>query len=336
MTHRIEQLRWRRAVSSRWATVLLTVLLAACAPQLVPPGPAISEPEITSDGLRTPDGITLAWREWIADQRAPRAIILALHGFNDYGTFIEKSAAFLNGDGISVYSYDQRGFGASPNRGRWPGAHAFADDLRVATNLLRRRHPQTPLYLLGASMGGAVIMTAMTAANAPNVDGVILAAPAVWGRETQPFYQRWALWLSAHSVPWFTVTGRGLNIRPSDNIPMLRALGKDPLVIKETRIDTIWGLVNLMDAGLAAAPKFDTRALILYGDSDEIIKQRPTELMLSRLPTSAKSRQRLIRYPKGYHMLLRDLQGETVWRDIAAWIENTDGPLPSETAARQQ
>jgi hypothetical protein len=28
-------------------------------------------------------------------------------------------------------------------------------------------------------------------------------------------------------------------------------------------------------------------------------------------------------------MLLRDLQAETVWRDILAWIENADAPLPS-------
>ena len=26
------------------------------------------------------------------------------------------------------------------------------------------------------------------------------------------------------------------------------------------------------------------------------------------------------RYPKGWHMLFRDLQAETVWRDVAAWI----------------
>jgi hypothetical protein len=36
-------------------------------------------------------------------------------------------------------------------------------------------------------------------------------------------------------------------------------------------------------------------------------------------------------------MLLRDLQGETVWRDILAWMEDPRAPLPSgaeEQAAR--
>ena len=34
-------------------------------------------------------------------------------------------------------------------------------------------------------------------------------------------------------------------------------------------------------------------------------------------------------YPDGWHMLLRDLQRERVWEDIAAWIAEPDGVLPS-------
>ncbi len=64
-----------------------------------------------------------------------------------------------------------------------------------------------------------------------------------------------ALWIGARLMPGLTLTGRGLGIKPSDNIAMLRALSRDPLVIKETRVDTIYGLVNLMDAALAAAPR---------------------------------------------------------------------------------
>jgi hypothetical protein len=33
--------------------------------------------------------------------------------------------------------------------------------------------------------------------------------------------------------------------------------------------------------------------------------------------------------PAGWHMLLRDLQGELVWRDIATWTLDHAAPLPS-------
>jgi hypothetical protein len=39
-------------------------------------------------------------------------------------------------------------------------------------------------------------------------------------------------------------------------------------------------------------------------------------------------------YENGYHMLLRDLQAETVWTDIAAWIADASQPLPSGSDAR--
>jgi alpha-beta hydrolase superfamily lysophospholipase len=101
---------------------------------------------------------------------------------------------------------------------------------------------------------------------------------------------------------------------------MLRTLGRDHLVIKETRIDTLWGLVNLMDKALGVTPLFDARSLILIGNNDQVINNKTMDVMLSRLPVSAKGRQTIKRYKGGYHMLLRDLKGKRVWQDILDWI----------------
>jgi len=306
-------------VNRRALPILLFALaVTACAPRLLPPGPSVTEPRLTETAIVTADQAELPLHVWPAE--TPKAVILALHGFNDYGTFIKSAGAFFAGQGVQVYAYDQRGFGRAPNPGFWPGRKALADDVRMAAGLLRTRHPGVPLYLLGASMGGAVIMTAVTSASKPDVDGIILAAPAVWGRATMPFYQRWALALTAHTMPWLKLSGRGLNIKPSDNVPMLRALGRDPLIIKETRVDAIWGLVNLMDDALAAAGRLETKALILYGNKDEVIKAGPTEMMLARLPAASAGKRTLKRYDTGYHMLLRDLRAENVWRDILGWM----------------
>ena len=315
--------------------VLLTVV-AACAPRVVWPGPVVSRPVLEDATMRTADGALAPVRRWLPAAGAVKAAVIALHGFKDYGNFFAQPGAYLARLGIAAYAFDQRGFGEAQGRGIWPGVKAYADDLKTMADLVRARHPGVPLYLLGASMGGAVVMVAMTDDDPPAVDGIILSAPAVWGRKTMPFYQRWALAIAAHTVPWLTVTGRGLKIRASDNIEMLRALGRDPLVIKETRIDTIYGLSNLMDRALAAAPALRSRALILYGRNDEVIPADPVRRMIESLPADSRARRRFAYYDAGYHMLLRDLQGETVWRDIAAWIEDAEAPLPSgaDTNAR--
>ncbi|MBM3516566.1 MAG: alpha/beta hydrolase [Alphaproteobacteria bacterium] len=303
---------------------LVLVWLTACGP-VVEPGPAAwVTPSLGADVFIGPGGAR-PLRVWAAAD--PRAVMLALHGFNDYSNAFAAPAAWWAEQGITTYAYDQVGFGGAASAGRWHGTAALVADLCVAARLVQERHPATPLYLLGESMGGAVILVAAGGSVCPALRpaGIVLAAPAVWGRETMsPFYQA-ALWLGAHLAPGVRVTGRGLGITPSDNRAMLQALAADPLVIKETRVDAVHGIVDLMDEALARIPSVRLPSLVLYGAHDEIIPPAPTRVMLARWT----GRPRFAYYRDGYHMLLRDLQAETVWRDIAAWLRDARAPLPS-------
>ncbi len=315
--------------------------MAACAPRLQPPGLQSATPAMTHDALVMDDGVALPLRAWRPLDRdsdgRPSAVILALHGFNDYSAAFAMPAAYWARHGIVTYAFDQRGFGLAPHRGLWAGEARMMRDLRIAAGLVAARHPGVPLYLLGESMGGALVAAAAVAPPPLPVDGVILVAPAVWGRETQGPLQSALLWLAAHSVPWMTVTGEGLDILPSDNFAMLRALGRDPLVIKETRLDTVYGLVGLMDAGWAAAPELRAPALLLYGAREEVIPEDAALAWLRRLPPDAAEGPghgpRAALYPNGYHMLLRDLDAGVVWNDIARWIAARAEPLPSGAEA---
>lgn len=307
---------------------LFLLALGACAPQLQPPSTNSAAPQLLPDRVIMDDGAALPLRQW-QPAGEPKAVILALHGFNDYSFSFDAPAKTWAEDGIATFAYDQRGFGATAFRGLWAGEDRMMDDLRVAARLLRTRYPNTPLYLLGESMGGSVVMAAATSTDPPPADGLILAAPAIWGRETQGPVQSGFLWLAAHTVPFAELTGEGMHVHPSDNIAMLRELGRDPLVIKATRVDAIYGLVNLMDRAYDAAPRLRGRALVLYGSREDILPGSAVVAMLRRLPAEAGRRPRVALYAKGYHMLLRDLGAATVRNDIVAWIADPAAPLPS-------
>ncbi|HYB09993.1 MAG TPA: alpha/beta hydrolase [Alphaproteobacteria bacterium] len=309
------------------------IALTACAPRVEPAGEAMSTPALAADEYVASDGAKLPIQRWLPDVPQgdpPKAVILGLHGMNDYANAFAMPGAWWAQHGIATYAYDQRGFGRAPHPGYWPGEATLVGDLDAMVGLLHARYPGTPLYLLGESMGGAVVMAAMARPDRPKVDGVILSAPAVWGRTTMDIGKQVALWASAHTVPWWTVTGKGLDITPSDNREMLVALSRDPLVIKETRIDAIWGLVNLMDDALAVAPKLDgVPVLILYGEHDEVIPKDPTLIMIEHLPPFPTAPRTIAVYPKGYHMLLRDLEAKTLWEDVLHWVDDPRAPLPS-------
>lgn len=305
------------------AVILLSGLAGCATPRVQQSGAIATVARIEANRIMTADGAALPLSVW-QPQDEPQAIVLGLHGFNDYRHAFAGVGPFLAARGVAVYAYDQRGFGGTAGRGIWAGAELLMNDVRMTAALLRQRHPGRPLYLLGESMGGAVAISVLV--ETPEVaDGVVLVAAAVWGRAAMNPLQRAVLWVMAHSTPSWQLTGQGLKIMASDNIAMLRALGKDPMVIKGTRVDALWGLTDLMDRALEAGPALSVPALVLYGERDEIIPRRPICWMLSGLASSARAAV----YPAGYHMLTRDLGADVVLKDLAGWLRNPLAALPS-------
>jgi len=317
----------------RAASILVCIAAAlalfACAPVIAPQGIENDMPSIDADAFLTRDGLRLPLRHWDADH--PRAIVVALHGMSDYSNAFDMPAPWWAGRGITTYAYDQRGFGKAPRPGIWPGSEALRRDLSDCVDAVRARHAGLPVYVLGESMGGAVVLSSLAGANPPHVDGIILVAPAVWSREDMPVTYRAAMWLTAHTVPWLKLSGRGLKIWPSDNIEMLRKISRDPLFQKKTRVDAVWGLADLMDSARKAPAHLGTVGppiLFLYGAKDQIIPRVPTEATAKELGSRAEVHE----YANGYHMLLRDLDGPNIWKDVVDWIGRTSPQSPPSIA----
>lgn len=308
---------WTTGVARGMALLACVLWLVGCTTASVPLGTKPGAPALVEQPVfRTSDGTELVVERWLPAGK-PKANILLLHGFNEYtGAFAGVGEQFAK-QGIAVWAFDQRGFGRSPYRGLWSSSGRMAADAREMAALLRRTDPHTPLYALGTSMGGAVALLAAGQGQL-GVDGLILAAPAVWIRDTQPFYQRWSLEVAKKFVPGWSPTGEGLGVRPSDNIAMLRRIWKSPWMIRGSRMDTVYGLVDLMDQAYAAAPGVKVPVLLLYGDKDQLVPKKPTQMLWARLPKPGKTQ--FIQYPHGWHMLMRDLQGDKVIGDIVRWV----------------
>lgn len=289
------------------------------------------------ENLQMHDRLELPMRRWLP-QGPVRGVLLALHGFNDYSKAFDPLARALVGRGYAVYAYDQRGFGDAPYVGHWVGKDALVADLVTAIALLKERHCGLPFHVLGESMGGAVVLAAMASAGGLDVDSATLSAPAVWGRDTQSWCYRFALDCTAQFAPALRISTTAMPVRASDDEAVLQSLRDDPLVQKSSRIDTLAGVVNLMDDALAAAPKIHTRTLLLYGGKDEVIPIYPIEKLWHDMPMDRGHRYLL--YPNGWHLLTRCLLAKHVIADIAAWLDGptaaystTPGPKVMQRAA---
>ena len=311
-----------------FTALLLAALLAVggCAPTVTGLGESVAASVLADDHIVTADGMRLPLHAW-RPEGPPVAVLVGLHGFNDYANGFDRAATWWAERGILTYAYDQRGFGRTATRGLWPGAEALAGDLRTVVGLVRARHPGVPVYAIGVSMGGSVILAALGSGHPLPVDGAILSAPGVTGEKGIGRLERAGLWLGAHTIPWATVTGEGVRTHPSDNIEMLRGLNRDPVVMKKARLDAVYGMLLLADDAFAAAPWASRPLLVLYGQREDIVRRGGRDALLSALPRDGP--WRLAEYPDGYHLLLRDLKAELVFADVLAWLRDPAGALPS-------
>ncbi|HPE59280.1 MAG TPA: lysophospholipase [Thiolinea sp.] len=298
-------------------TCLFSLALSGCGAARFPAGELSTSPALAFEPwFSASDGVKLAMARWEPAGRT-RANILLLHGFNEYSGAFDSVGRTLAKHGFTVWAVDQRGFGRSPYRGLWSSAERMAADARELAILIKGREPGLPLILLGHSMGGAVALLAAGGDGALRADAVVLVAPAVWTRDSQPLFQRWTLDVARTLAPSWSPSGEGL-VQATDNVSLLRQVWRSPWMLRTTRMDTLAGLVDLMDKGFAASSGIRVPVLLLYGDRDQLVPKAPVDRLWEQLPKNGKTRQ--IRYPNGWHMLMRDLDGDRVLDDISTWI----------------
>jgi alpha-beta hydrolase superfamily lysophospholipase len=314
--------------TARVLAVLGCCLLGACVvPRMQKPVDRPQEPRLEQDRVVLPDGATLPLTIW--DSPAPpRAVILAVHGLNDHAASFGETAEYLAELGFATYAFDQRGFGATDQKGIWAGGDVMADDVWQVAQLVRRRHPGTPLYALGESMGSALLLRALGRHPRGWIDAAVLMAPAVWNRRDMPWYARAALTVMAHTWRSLEFSARSLDRSPTNDPAALQRLREDPLVIHKTRADALWGIANLMDAVTDVPARLEVPLLILYGGHDEIVPPIAICSWLASLDASAPWQYAF--YPDGWHLLTRDLNADTVRADLAAWLASPGVALTHE------
>ncbi|MGD2134216.1 MAG: alpha/beta fold hydrolase [Maricaulaceae bacterium] len=291
----------------------------------------LDAPRFEDDAFVSFDGARLGLTTWLPEAEAessqePWAVIVAVHGMSEYSDAWWLAGPWWAEQGIAVYAYDQRGFGRSPNRGVWAGETLMAADVRAAVTAARRAHPGATVAVVGQSMGAATVLYAASVGDAPLADRVVVSAPGVRGWSVLPIGYKLPLWFAAHLTPRVSARPpRGIGVVATDNNEALYRNGRDPLFLRDTRFDTLYGLVSLMDAAYKARPADTSNMMVLYGANDQLIPQRAVEEVVENLGPCTRSAY----YENGWHMLFRDLQAETVWRDVAAFLRDGDGALPS-------
>lgn len=260
-------------------------------------------------------GLSLFRRVWRPAGHA-RAVLINLHGLGDHSGLYPTLVDHCTTRGITVHAYDLRGNGRSPGRrghvGRW---EEFREDLRRFVDLVRGEDPGRPLFLLGNSMGGLIVLDYVLQ-HPEGIRGVIAASPPL-GRLGVPAPLLALGRLLSRFWPGFSVrTGMDLTGLARDPVVAETVLA-DPLFhrVGSARLST--ELVAAVARVQAAAPRFPLPLLVLHGSDDRMV---PPDGSRTFVPRVGHPDHELREYSGAYHVLFADLDRELVLGDLERWI----------------
>ncbi|MDQ1075481.1 MULTISPECIES: alpha/beta fold hydrolase [Microbacterium] len=272
-------------------------------------------------------GITIVYDVYEAED--PRAVVQLLHGVGEHAGRYAALIDALVADGYTVYADDHRGHGRTGLR-QWGGDHtklgrlgpgglgAARDAVWTLTQIIRERHSDLPLVLLGHSWGS--FLAQMLLDRHPDAfDAVVLSGSAL----------RWpgALNPGDLNAPWKKLGGSGMQWLSSDE-QVGRDFVDDPLTTS-VPLAKLFGPVEA--AKLFGRPRRnlerDVPVLLMVGRDDTVGGPRSVHL----LADAYRSRSGLtdvttLVYPGARHEIFAEVQQAEVRADLLAWL---DARLPA-------
>ena len=102
------------------------------------------------------DGLKIYYQGWLPEGNI-KAIVQIAHGFAEHSGRYINVVNELVPLGYAIYANDHRGHGKSEGTTNYvKSMDDFVEDLKIFHDIIREKHPNVPIFLLGHSMGSGI------------------------------------------------------------------------------------------------------------------------------------------------------------------------------------
>jgi len=269
------------------------------------------------------DGAKIFYRVWRPIIKINKILIVS-HGMGGHGEFFVLLADKVFNEGIMVIAPDYRNHGHSDGKkGDLKRFNYILQDLHEFINYISEQYPDTPIYLLGESMGGAVNIN-YVAEYPENLTGMILFSPAV----KIEFSLKRRILLILIALPLlilriFAPSSSIIGARGSEDEgirnPIHQQYDKtDPNHLKKISARYLIQLLKYIRKSVSKASKINIPTVIFQGTSDVEVSQEGVSKFFERLNSDMKE---LYLIEGGYHCLLTDPDFQDKWHILIEWLK---------------
>ncbi|OLU26738.1 alpha/beta hydrolase [Pseudomonas sp. PA15(2017)] len=284
---------------------------------------------------------------WSPDKE-PKAVVMLAHGMAEHSGRYARFGKALAAAGFELYALDLRGHGQTTQHGQLGhfadenGWNHVVGDLSTLNHHIRHQRPQTPIVLLGHSMG-SFIATAYLMHHSSSVQGAILSgsnygtlgtyrAAALVAR-----FERWRQGASGRSalIDWLSFGAFNKTFAPART--PFDWLSRDKAEVDRYIADPLCGFrctnglwLDLLEGLQHTTPLASLKQiapqlpiLIVGGDQDPVSRGGGLQRLADALKQAGHSRTLLKRYSQARHELLNETNRDEVTRDLIDWLEQT-------------
>ena len=269
--------------------------------------------------IRSTDGTQLYLQHWQQPSGAPKAVLGVIHGWSDHGGRYMHLVQQIVPAGIAVYALDLRGHGKSDGqRGHIDRWNDYRADAHTFVTLMENRFADTPVFMLGHSMGGLVLLEYAIHQPGHALNGLIASSPLLAQPNVTPGLAQVGRVL-ARVVPRFSMNP-GANKNTLSRDPKIAIkYEQDPLVHQRVSVRAATEMSNTQDFTLDNLDAVHYPLLLIYGDADQLVPPHMSRDAFEHIGAADKTRKE---YAGGYHELFNDIIREQVIADVLDWINS--------------
>jgi alpha-beta hydrolase superfamily lysophospholipase len=274
----------------------------------------------------THGGLELYYQSWVAHDRPTRGTVVIAHGIGEHSSAYRTVVERLVPAGFALYGFDLRGHGRSPGQRAYINSwDDYRQDLRAFMRFVQSQQPSQPLFLLGHSMGGIIVLD--YALRYPEgLRGVIAIGPAIGQIVISPVLMAIARLIS-RVRPTFSMKS-GLDVTAISRDPQVIATYKaDPLVhdvgtarlASESEKTVAWIQEHAADLRVPI--------LVQHGEADHIALPDGSRRFVSNVSEPDKE---LHEYSGAFHQVHNDIGHDVAIADLLAWLEQHLSPASGD------